>query len=270
MEDGVYFIRGFFVDVYKQLLILDQYTNTPSYRIGFRVTEEVVSADVDPTLNDNAQGFNNYTAPGADRFKITATLIKIPLDQVEDTSFIELAEVQDGFLRKFAENTEYNYLGDELARRTFDESGHYYVKEFVTSVKESLNNGFGNRGLYNPGQTTATGTAPSDDLAIYKIAPGKAYVRGYEVRCSEDQCSWTCPKPRTTTTLRSGRCHLSPLVLHSKSIEFSVLHSWIRFTTNICQSEKTIELELTRQVAPGKEIGMSARFYDFALEIWCI
>ena len=34
IANGVYFIRGFFVTVDDQTVILDQYTNTPSYRIG--------------------------------------------------------------------------------------------------------------------------------------------------------------------------------------------------------------------------------------------
>ena len=35
IETGVYFIRGTFVRVAKQRIILDKYTNSPSYRIGF-------------------------------------------------------------------------------------------------------------------------------------------------------------------------------------------------------------------------------------------
>ena len=34
IEEGVYFIRGQFVKVDAQRIILDKYTNTPSYRIG--------------------------------------------------------------------------------------------------------------------------------------------------------------------------------------------------------------------------------------------
>ena len=74
LSNGVYFLRGHFVDVADQILILDQYTNKPSYRIGLNVIESIVSSDEDPTLTDNAQGFNNYTAPGADRFKIQCQL----------------------------------------------------------------------------------------------------------------------------------------------------------------------------------------------------
>jgi len=70
VENGVYFVRGQFVNVSQETLILDQYTNTPSYKIGFNILEEVITADLDETLNDNSQGFNNYSAPGADRLKI--------------------------------------------------------------------------------------------------------------------------------------------------------------------------------------------------------
>ena len=37
--DGVYFIRGYFVNVSKQTIILDNYTNTPSFRVGLKIEE---------------------------------------------------------------------------------------------------------------------------------------------------------------------------------------------------------------------------------------
>ena len=62
LSNGVYFLRGHFVDVSDQILILDQYNNKPSYRIGLNVIESIVSSDEDPTLTDNDSGFNNYTS----------------------------------------------------------------------------------------------------------------------------------------------------------------------------------------------------------------
>ena len=88
---------------------------------------------------------------------------------------------------------------DILARRTYAESGDYYVKAFDLSVHESLNNGRGNRGVYNVGQLTSSGQIPTDDLALYKFSPGRAFVRGYDI----DVASTTfidVPKPRTTKT----------------------------------------------------------------------
>ena len=35
VSEGIYFIRGFFVANATSTIILDQYTNEPSYRVGF-------------------------------------------------------------------------------------------------------------------------------------------------------------------------------------------------------------------------------------------
>ncbi|MGA1047377.1 MAG: DUF4815 domain-containing protein, partial [Minisyncoccia bacterium] len=133
--EGVYFIRGTFARVEKQTIILDYYTNTPSYRVGLRVSEEIITAKDDPTLYDNAKGFTNYAASGADRFRIRAILSKKPLDNNENQSFISLLEVREGILisGKKKEST-YNILQDEIARRTYDESGDYYVRPFSISA----------------------------------------------------------------------------------------------------------------------------------------
>ena len=200
LSSGVYFLRGTFVDVSEQILILDQYSTTPSNRVGLTVVEEIVTSDDDPTLSDNARGFNNYTAPGADRFKISAVLSKKGLNEYDVESFVQLAEVQNGVLRILNTNTDYNYLAKELARRTYDESGHYYVRDFVTSVRESLNDDRGNKGIYNSGQVTYQGNTPSDDLLVYKVSPGKAYIKGFEVE-TLGQTLIDAKKPRTTNNI---------------------------------------------------------------------
>ena len=93
--------------------------------IGFQINEETVSADDDPQLYDNASGFNNYTAPGADRLKITASLVKKTPSDYDTQGFVQIAEVSNGFLRSnTTTSTRYSTLGAELAQRTFEESGH--------------------------------------------------------------------------------------------------------------------------------------------------
>ena len=77
--------------------------------------------------------------------------------------------------------TDYNLLADEFARRTFDESGNYYVKQFGVQVRESLNDRQGNNGVYFKDQKTSQGNEPSSDSMIVQVSPGKAYVRGYEI-----------------------------------------------------------------------------------------
>ena len=262
MSEGVYFLRGYFVDVDTQVLILDQYSNKPSYRIGLKVEETLVNSDVDQTLNDNSSGFNNFTAPGADRLQIVAKLAKKDSDDFNDQNFVQLAEVQDGVLRSIQNHAKYNQLGNELARRTFDESGHYYINEYVTTAHESLNDGFGNRGLFDATQTTPGGATPSENLGIYKISPGKAYVRGYEVEVRAPTfLDFT--KPRTTKTLETqplnfgfGPTFAVNNAYGSASIGFN--------TTNVLslRSERKGESGLT---TTGKEIGV-ARVYDCALE----
>ena len=73
---GVYFVRGSFVRVNQQTLILDQYDNKPFYRVGLQVVEKAINAKEDPSLYDNAKGFSNYAAPGADRLQIDLVLAK--------------------------------------------------------------------------------------------------------------------------------------------------------------------------------------------------
>ena len=61
VQQGVYYINGFHVQVTGQTLILDKYTNTLSYRVGLTVTESFVTGD-DTSLNDNAQSVSNTNA----------------------------------------------------------------------------------------------------------------------------------------------------------------------------------------------------------------
>ena len=77
ISNGVYFIRGYFVDVVEQTIILDQYTNSPSYRVGLEIFESIVTPEDDPSLNDNATGTSNYSAPGGHRFRIRTSLVTV-------------------------------------------------------------------------------------------------------------------------------------------------------------------------------------------------
>jgi len=174
IQQGVYYINGFHVQVSAQTLILDKYSNTPSYRVGLTVTESFVTPGDDTSLNDNAQGVSNTNAPGAHRFKIELTLAKKPLTSTEDNNFYELLRLSSGTLQNQVRTTEYAVLEDTLARRTYDESGDYVVKPFDIDVREHLALG-NNRGIY----TSANG-GDTTKLAV-GFSPGKAYVKGYEI-----------------------------------------------------------------------------------------
>ena len=149
-----------------------------------------------------------------------------------------------------------------MPQRTFDESGHYYVKEFVTTVKESLNDGFGNRGIYNQNQTTANGNTPSKDLMVYKIGGWKAYVKGYPVE-TLGPTFLDVPKARTTKNVKGES------VSFGFGPTFSVNNvsgsPTIGFDNTNTLSLRSQRIGSARTDLAGDEIGV-ARIYDFSLE----
>jgi hypothetical protein len=262
ITNGVYFIRGQFVNVSTETLILDQYTNRSNYRVGLFVNEEIINSDIDESLNDNSQGFNNYAAPGADRLKISVSLFKKSLDDFDDNNFVELATISEGVLRSQKTTTDYSLLSDELARRTYNESGDYFIKPFDIAVKESLNNNLGNRGIFNAGQFTYGGSTPSDDLAIYQISPGKAIVRGYEVE-TISPTFLDVEKPRTTKTLENQSINYNTGPTLSLNNVYGTPVTGVGNTYVL--SLRSDRVGTSNTIAPGKEIGV-ARVYDFKLE----
>lgn len=68
-----------------------------------------------------------------------------------------------------------------MAQRTYDESGDYVIDPFEFTVNNSLNDRLGNDGIFFNTEKTEQLNTPSDDLMCIKFAPGKAYVRGYDV-----------------------------------------------------------------------------------------
>ena len=201
--DGVFFIRGYFVNVTKQTLLLDEYSNTPSYRVGLKITESLINAKDDPSLYDNAKGFTNYAAPGADRLKIGLTLSKKLISDTNDTDFVELLRLEDGKIKVLETKTEYNKIRDYLAERTYDESGDYSITPFQPSIHNSLNDRLGSDGLFFSNELTDQGNTPSDDLMCVKLSPGKAYVRGYDVETISAKIL-DVEKPRDTKKVTSA------------------------------------------------------------------
>jgi hypothetical protein len=145
INSGVYYINGHFCLVEKQTIVLDKYTTSPTYRIGLLVSEEIITPEEDETLLDNAQNSFNYAAPGAHRFYIDLTLTKLAVNSILDSNFVELIRVTDGSIKTIVDKTDYSLLGEELARRTYDESGDYTVNGFGIDIREHRNN---NRGAW--------------------------------------------------------------------------------------------------------------------------
>jgi hypothetical protein len=160
IKGGVYFVRGYFVRVEDQLIILEESSQTPSYRVGLEVLEELIDSSEDTSLLSNAQGTPNYAGPGADRLKISLTLVKLTPSSEDDANFIELLILESGEAKLKKTHTDYSRLGDEFARRTYDESGDYTTKPWLIEMKDH---------------------ETDDTKLVVSIEPGKGYVRGYEI-----------------------------------------------------------------------------------------
>jgi len=165
LDKGIYFVNGFFVAAVSQSLLIEKY-GIPSgvQEIGLIFDQELVTSNDDPSLLDNANGTNNKNAPGADRLKNTLSLIKkdaaVDGDGLLVKEYFTIVTIKDQEIVEQLTRSQYALLGQELARRTFDESGNYTVEPFIVRAQEH----------------------PTDETLLDLVVDtGKAYVRGYEI-----------------------------------------------------------------------------------------
>lgn len=161
ISEGDVYHKGFFQKVNRQVTVVKRHDSSPNNMIvGFETTESIVTDTQDPSLNDNAQGFTNYNAPGAHRLKLNPVLVPYSKDVVSNT-FFAVAEFDNGKLivsRKADQS--YNKINEVVSQRTFEESGNYTVRPFVV---------------------TTSSVAGNNDAFFYSISPGLAYVKGYRI-----------------------------------------------------------------------------------------
>ena len=259
---GVYFVRGIFANVLEQTIILDQYGTNPSYKVGFDIIEKIVTSDEDESLYDNARNYSNYTAPGADRFQLKLELSKKSLSDTEIDNFVEILRLEDGIPTFFDKNPTYNLIRDELARRTYDESGDYFVKPFDIYIRDSLNDRVLTDGIYFSDQTTISGNTPREETMVYQIGPGKAYVNGYDVETINARLL-DSPKARTTKKVEKE------LIPYNAGTLFVLNNAYgsptIGLGTDAVLSLMDSRIGSSKHVAAGTTIGV-ARIYDFVPE----
>ena len=145
IQRGIYYIKKNFVLVQDQVIVLDKYSNSPSYRVGLKLTESIIYPEDDESLLDNALGSPNYAAPGAARYKMNLALTKIPVDLdtvtvANETDFIDLLRLESGNVIFKIDRTSYAEIEKTLARRTYDESGDYALNPFGIHPKDYRNN----------------------------------------------------------------------------------------------------------------------------------
>jgi len=250
VQDGVYFIRGFFVDVPYQYILLNQYDTNPQYRVGLEILESIVTPEDDASLNDNAAGTSNYAAPGSHRFRITTKLSKKVLTDDADKDFIELLRINGRKIEKIVDRTAYDELEKSLATRTYEESGDYVVKDFGLRLRDNLNDGF-NNGVYAAGATTSSGVTASESLFSLEVSPGVAYVRGYRVKTLSPTYV-DVDKPRETLEAANV---IIPFEMGNYSLVDNIFGFLNISGSSVTNSYQVLELRDRFTATPGVSVG---------------
>lgn len=163
VQDGVIYQKGFFVRVAAQEEVVEKYSTIADDKvIGFYIDESFVNSNSDSSLLDLATGTPNYSAPGANRLKLTPTIAVVnTATAAANTDFLTLLEFQDGYVVKDNTDTKFNSIDRELARRTYDESGNYVVDTFPLDTEDIS----GNTTFFN-----------------LLVGGGTAYIEGHRVK----------------------------------------------------------------------------------------
>lgn len=164
--EGVVYQKGFFVRVDPQVIVVEKYSQTPNaVSVVFETNEEIVTADIDDSLVDNASGEPNETAPGADRLKLVPTLKLVDANTADESSeYMTLVQWSEGVPFKQNQYTQYNKINDEMARRTSDSSGNFVIDQFMTTTR-------------SPANSSLEGSKVS-----VVVDPGTAYINGHRIK----------------------------------------------------------------------------------------
>lgn len=189
LNTGIYYLNGRFVLVQGQTILLDKYSNTPSKIVCIEYQEEVITADDDSSLFDNASGEPNFNAPGADRLRVNSQLTVYDLDQLDllPDNAVELFRIQNGEVQKRVKQSQYSVINDTLAQRTYEESGDYTVRSFDLGF-DSYQNVFG---------------TADEDKFVAQLGPGVAYVRGYRIE-TLSKTNLVLDKARSTAVINNS------------------------------------------------------------------
>ena len=170
VDEGTIYQKGFFSRVSQQFVIVNKYSNTGFDKsVGFYTNEDIIDSNEDTTLLDNATGTYNYAAPGADRLKLEPQLIPLDKDAADaNTEFLPVIEFADGRPYKKTQSTVYNVIGDEIAKRTYEESGNYVLDQFIVTTRDTSNVAF------------------TANTFVINVDPGIAYINGYRLETGDN------------------------------------------------------------------------------------
>lgn len=139
VSSGVLFQKGHFIQVpTNDTVIVSKYSQYPNNVVaGFLINENIVTYNQDQNLLDNATGYSNFSAPGADRLQLSPNLVAYATNAAPSNNFFSLVEWQNGNIVRSFQETQYSLIGNEMARRTLETSGNFVIKPFRITMQDA-------------------------------------------------------------------------------------------------------------------------------------
>ena len=158
------YAAGHLITTEAQTLVLDATSNTYSGIVGFKVTEQIITASDNVALYDNSGATPNLTSPGADRLKITLELVKKTDTDIDDI-FYEVFKIVNGTVSVL--KTPDKTLGR--------------INEIVSARTESITGDFIENKQGGMFDLTVNEDSASTNFLSMEISSGTAFVNGNRI-----------------------------------------------------------------------------------------
>ena len=278
IEENVYFINGSFVHFPSTDIFFkkDAQSTAVTGEVRFLITENQINASNDSTLNDNANGSLNFSAPGADRYQIVLSPIFLSSTQaildsnVNRSDLFSIDEENIGNTKRILslgisiveqDIDEVNSTFEQkLATRTKETSGNYVLQPFRVTYREfykEANTGFSN-GVYTtdviddtePFGVNNDADAKADFIA--EVDTSTAYVNGFRYTYPK-KVLLKGDKARTTKTIQNKRFTIA----YGQVAEFDVGASTnlTNAQINNIKSVNTVGNKIQVHVKEGSDFG---------------
>jgi len=179
INEGIFYFEGFFIENKHQDIVVSKYGEIVDCKLGFDFIQTIITNEEDETLLDNALGYPNNSAPGADRYKIELILTKRSLNNEDGENYILLAKVENGVYTYLKEDTQYANIMDMIAKRTYEINGNFTVNPFRLRFIEDKAISIDDPHGYD--------IEGDENYVRAVVSNGISYVNGYRFENTSDQ-----------------------------------------------------------------------------------
>lgn len=273
VKQGVFYVNEYFHLVLDQTLIVSKYSNAPSLSVGFDVRDDIVTSGEDSSLLDNAVGFSNENAPGADRYKSELVLTTKTLNSTgtelgtnETGTYVQLIRIVNGVVQEIARTPTYSIIEESAARRSNETNGSFIIDPFTLSFEAHLKTNF------YPGRFTSA-QGGSADKFVYALDKGQAYINGFRME-KRTSSYLSADRARTADHIKTRNnvpttCDLGQYVLGTMSTSDDALPALTDYPEIeiFDNSSSPVKIGTCRIRAIRHETSNTYRFYIFAIDM---